>query len=367
MSIRLRLLFAVLMIIALFFGFLHLFTPGFPYNFERLHVFLFNLCCGGTLILFYTEQEVALSRKVSLFLAGAVCYAVFAFFHLYIPAMILSLILAGIVETIRIEHFSFFPAGFFRKEDVSLKFHQASLLCLSMGLIISSLVILNNEYLKIISMPKLQLDTFFLGFSFPVSLITMSLIFSLMEKDNYRIFSIMKEIGFWNVNLGVIIFFLFIIFEKLLPQVFVTGVLFFTVFMIFVLYQKVGRELQQKNFLTSGMIFLLVTAVTGILYIFLQFTSDYSSVKYKWLLRVHAFAALYGWNLCGLSIICRYHDFPIRFHSTSIILLHWITVMVFAPFGNYYRPLAVLATVCYMYILYILLFSKGNTFQATIQ
>lgn len=363
MSIRLRLLFTVLMITALFFGFLHLFIPGFPYNFERLHVFLFNLCCGGTLIIYYTEQKDELSGKAMLFLLLAVFYALFAFFHLYIPAMILSLILAGIVETVRIRQFSVFPIGFFTKDDVSTKFHQASLLCLSMGLVISCIVIWNNEYLKLISMPKLQLDTFFLGFSFPVSLITMSLIFSLMENDHHKPFSLLKKIGFWNVNLGVIIFFLFIIFEKLMPQVLVTGILFFTVFMIFLLYRKLGKKLQQKNFLTSGMIFLLFTAVTGIIYIFLQFTSDYSSVNYKWLLRIHAFAALYGWNLCGLSIICRYHDFPIRLHSPSIILLHWITVLVLAPFGIYYRPLAVIATICYMYLIYILLFSKGNTFR----
>ena len=51
----------ILMSIALLFGFLHLFLPGFKYNFERLHVFLFNLCCGGTIILYYTEKKKKLS------------------------------------------------------------------------------------------------------------------------------------------------------------------------------------------------------------------------------------------------------------------------------------------------------------------
>jgi hypothetical protein len=279
--------------------------------------------------------------------------------------MILTLILAGIVESVRIKKFTVFPIGFFRKEDVSAKFHQASLLCLSIGLFLSCLVIWNNEYLKLISLPKLDLDTFFLGFSFPVSLITMSLIFSLMEDSDQEPFVMLKEIGFWNVNLGVIIFFLFIIFERLVPQVFVTRVLFFTVLMIYLLYRKMGRRLQQKNFLSSGMLFLLVTAITGILYIFLEFTSDYSAVKYKWLMRIHAFASLYGWNLCGLSIICRYHDFPIRLHSTGIIVLHWITVLLLAPFGIYYRPLAIIAVACYMYMIYVLLFSQGNTYRVT--
>lgn len=353
----------ILMTIALLFGFLHLFLPGFKYNFERLHVFLFNLCCGGTIILYHTEKEKKLSFTGLIFLLLSISYAILAFTMIYIPAMIISLILAGIVEKIRIKRFSAFPVAFFRKTDTSEKFHQASLLCLSTGLVISCLVILNNEYLEIISMPKLKLDTFFLGFSFPVSLITMSLIFSLMEKNNARQVLCMKEIGFWNVNLGVIVFFLFIIFEKLLPQVFVTGILFLTVIMIFMLYRKIGRRLQQKNFLTSGMTFLLVTAVTGILYILFQFTSDYSPDKYRWLLKVHAFAALYGWNLCGLSIICRYDDFPIRLHSKGIILMHWVTVMALAPLGIYYRPFAVLAAISYVCVLFIILFSKENNIQ----
>jgi hypothetical protein len=157
---------------------------------------------------------------------------------------------------------------------------------------------------------------------------------------------------------------LFIIFETLLPQVLVTSILFLTVIMIFMLYKNLGRRLQQKNFLTSGMIFLLVTAVTGMLYIFFQFMPDYTPDKYKWLLKVHAFASLYGWNLCGLSIMCRYNDFPIRLHSNGIILTHWVTVMILAPLGVYYRLFAVLATISYIGILYFILFSQGNNIRS---
>ncbi|MBW1892930.1 MAG: hypothetical protein JRF40_06105 [Deltaproteobacteria bacterium] len=360
MSTGFKIIVAGLMSIALLFGFLHLFFPDIEYNFERLHVFLFNLCCGGTIILYYTEAKKQISGKVMLFLTLAILYAILAFFEIYIPAILVSIILAGIVESVRIKHFSVFPSAFFKKSEVSLKFHQASLLCLSMGLIISSLVILNNEYLKLVSMKKLELDTFFLGFSFPVSLITMSVMFSLMDQGNGKLAYWFKEVGFWNVNLGVIIFFLFIIFEKLLPQVFITLVLFLTVAMIFILYRKLGKELQQKNFLTSGMTFLLVTAVTGVIYVLFQLTSGYSPEKYKWLLKLHAFAALYGWNLCGLAIILRYHDFPIRLHSKSIIAMHWIIVILLAPFGNYNPMLAIMATVSYAVMLYFVLFSKGT-------
>lgn len=275
--------------------------------------------------------------------------------------MIISLILALIVESARIKKFSFFPFGFFSKnEPVYLKFHQASLLCLSMALVISCAVTLNNEYLKLISMPKLKLDTFFLGFSFPLSLITMSVMFSMMEKRVTPILQTLKELGFWAVNLGVIIFFMFIIFEKLIPQVIVTTILFCAVVMILYLYSTLGDQLQQKDFLTSGIGFLLATAITGIAYILLELTPYYSTGNFKWLLRLHAFASLYGWNLCGLAVICRLNDFPIKLHSRGIIGLHWVIVMILAPLGGYSKPISICALLSFTGILMAIFFSPGN-------
>jgi hypothetical protein len=350
------------MTIALAFGFLHLFvSDGKALNFERLHIFLFNLCSGGTIILYYSEKEKRLTNKAILFSLLSLCYAVFAFFQLYFVSMLIAFFLAGVVESVRIKRFSFFPYGFFKNVSVSEKFHQASLLCLSMGLVISALVIANNEFFRIVSFPKLKLDTFFLGFSFPLSLITMSVMFSLMKDDIRKIIRVLKDIGFWIVNLGVIIFFLFIMFEKLYFQLVVTSILFCSVVMIFVLYEKLGIKTQQKNFLTSGMVFLLFTAVTGILYIIFQFHPDYSPEKYRLLLRIHAFASLYGWNLSGLAVICRYDDFPIMLDSKWIIIIHWITVVILAPLGYNFKPFAVFAVVLYLILLYMILFSKGSS------
>ncbi len=351
------------MSLALFFGFLNLFTPEtISYNFDRLHIFLYNLCSGGAILLYFTEGKSKISKKIIAFLFLTIAYAIFAFLKIYIPVLIITLMLVAIVERARIKRFSLFPFDFFKSDvPVSAKFHQASLLCLSMGLVISGLVILNNEYLGIINnFPKLQLDTFFLGFSFPLSLITMSLLFNLM-KDDGGIYLWLKNIGFWFVNLGVIIFFLFIIFEKLIPQVFVTSILFATVIMILYLLLTLGENLQQKAFLISGMGFLLYTAVTGILYIIFEMSPDYTTENYKWLMRMHSFASLYGWNLCGLAIICRYNDFPLKLHSRSLIAFHWLTVMVLAPLGCYYRFFAVTATISFIFILYIILFTRGKT------
>ncbi len=348
---------------ALFFGFLHLFVPnGQTYNFERLHIFLFNLCSGGTLVLYFTENRKTPSGKVILFCILATSYAIFAFFKIYIPAMLIALVLAGITETVRIRKFSVFPINFFRKSAaVSEKFHQASLLCLSIGLVISCLVMLNNEYLKIVSFKKLKLDTFFLGFSFPLSLITMSVMFSFMKDDLKKTTKLLKNIGFWVINLGVITFFIFILFEKLGLQLVITAVLFLTVIMIFYLFKTLGIQMQQKSFLISGMIFLLVTAVTGIVYIILEFfPAYYTPDTSRFLLKLHSFASLYGWNLSGLSVICRYEDFPIRLHSKGVIVFHWITVMLLAPLGIYFRPAAGCATVCYTVFLYLIFSSDGT-------
>lgn len=362
MSLKLRAALAVCMATALFFGFLHLFVQnGSLYNFERLHIFLFNLVSGGTILIHFSEDHPRLSRRGACFMGLSLVYAILAFKKIYLPAIVIAFILAAIVDSVRIRLFSVFPSNFFDPHvPVAEKFHQAALLCLSVGLAISGLVILNNEFLKLIYLEKLKLDTFFLGFSFPLSLITMSVMFSLMKEDVSFTIKRLKNIGFWNVNLGVIIFFLFILLEMLIPQLVVTAILFFSVVMIFLLFKNLGKRVQQKYFLTSGIIFLLYTAVTGILYIALEFNPNYTHEKLKVLLRMHSFASLYGWNLSGLAVICRKDEFPIILHSAPLIGLHWITAVILAPLGTFYRPFAVLALTGYVAILYFIMFSQNG-------
>lgn len=348
------------MTLGLFFGFLHHFGNSY-FNFERLHIFLFNLCSGGTLILYHTLGEKKTSPPVVLFLWLAIAFAVFAFLEIYAVAIIASLLLAAIVEKTRIEKFSFFPTDFFRSSvSVASKFHQASLLCLSLGLVLSCLVMLNSQFLNVIDLPTLKLDTFFLGFSFPVSLITFSLMFSFVRSDFRQTFNQFKNIVFWIINLGVIILFLLIIFQQTIAQVIIASVLFLAVVFTFMIFHKIGSEGQQKIFLSSGMAFLLVSAVTGILYILLHFSSGYSSEAVKPLLRLHAFVSLYGWNLCGLTVICRFYDFPIRLQSKKIIAVHWVTVAVLAPLGYTFWPMALGALLLYVFVLYSIFFSQGS-------
>ena len=361
MNTRLKLLFSILMITALALGFIHIYFPSQEYSFERLHIFLFNLCSGGTILLYYTQRQQRMSKTVRLFFLFSLLYAFSAFFKWYPLTIALSAVLFLLVEKVRIAKFSLVPIQFFQaRVAVSDKFHQASLLCLSIGIAMASIIIVNNEYTHWVHMEKLTLNTFFLGYSFPLSLITLSLIFSMLKKIEGAERKIIMEICFWTITLGVIIFFVFILFEQFIPQVFITAALFTAVVMVFLLYYIFADRIQQKLFLTSGIGFLIVTAITGIAYISLQMQDGYDPMKIKWLLHIHVFASLYGWNLCGLSVICRFDDFPIKLHSPTVIFIHWLTALVLAPLGVFYGWMAILAIAGYAYITTTLFFSSNG-------
>jgi len=353
---------------ALTCGFLHHLVSPDVLNFERLHIFLFNLCSGGTLLIYFTEDTKQLSTKGIAFLLLALCFAFFSFFKWYALTLVIPLLLAAIIESVRIQHFgNWWPSALFSaRERSSRKFHQSSLLCLSLGLVISSMAILNSEYGHWFTLKKLTLDTFFLGFSFPLSLISMSVIFSLMKEEDQPPTAILKELSFWVINLGVIIFFLFILANWFIPQVVIASILFLAVSLVLYLYLRLGMRLQQKAFLTSGILFLVITSITGILYILLAFSPDYNHQQALPLLRMHAFTALYGWNLSGLAVISRHGDFPIRLHSRKVILLHWLTVLILCPAGYFYPVAAIFAILCYGWLLSILLFSHGQVDKAVI-
>ncbi len=368
MSWQFKSILLVMMTMALACGFLHHVFPPALHNFERLHIFLFNLCSGGTLLLYFTEGRKTLSQRGRLFLVLAVGFALCAFQQWYVPALVIPLILAALVEQVRIDHFgSRFPRSLFSaKEPVARKFHQAALLCLSLGLLFSSPVILNSVYLQWFTIEKLKLDTFFLGFSFPISLISMSVIFSLMKKEELRLTALLKEASFWIINLGVIVFFIFILAGLVTSQVVIATLLFLTVAFILYLYWHEGIQLQQKAFLTSGILFLLVTSITGIAYILLSFSSYYRPEISHPLLRLHAFTALYGWNISGLVVISRHGDFPLQLHSSKVIGLHWLTVLLLCPLGYFLPYLAVLAVLAYAWLLVRLFFNQGGVDQALI-
>jgi hypothetical protein len=363
MSSQARILFGVVMTLSLLFGFFQVIWPGAPCSFERLHIFGFNLLTGGSLILFHTQGRGVLTRRVRTYFALALLYALFAAMGWYIPTLILSVPLFLVVESVRIQRFSLFPIDFFRRASVSDKFNQAALLCLSLAIFFASLVILNNEYLKLIHYQKLTIEVFFLGYSFPVSLITMAIMFSFMTEKESLLVTVLKEIGFWSVNLGVIIFFVLIIFELTISAMAAATTLFFAVWMIFFLFLATAPNVQQKTFLVSGMVFLLFTALTGIFYILPYFYPALERYREPSLV-LHAMVSLYGWNLSGLFIIMRWSDFPIRLNSALAIALHWCIVLVLAPLGKYVLPVSVLAMAAYVSLLGVVLAGGAHQKEA---
>lgn len=348
---------------AFIFGYLDYY---FQMNFERLHIFLFNLTSGGFTILYLTGKNKAPSPGAVLFFIISIAYALFAFTGLYIPAAVTAVILALIVESFRQKKFSFFPSVFFRRESsASVKFHHASLLCLVIGLLLSSFVILNDVYFHLFHFEKLTLDVFFLGFSFPVSLITMSIIFGIIEdRSDSRILTA-EHLLFWFINAGVIIFFIFIIMKCFPGEVFISFFLFVTVLFIFAVFFKYGKKMQQKYFLVSGIYFLMATAVTGIIYIILK-QAAYNEFIGKIILRMHAFYSLYGWNLTGMMVIIRWDDFPIALKTKKAIYFHWGVILILAPFAKFYPVLIIPAIAAYTSFLAVFFFSGNAVSSAAI-
>lgn len=328
-------------------------------NFERLHIFLFNLTSGGFTILYLTEGRTCPSIKTGIFYILSICYAVLAFMEIYIPAAAVAVLLALIVESYRIKKFSFFPSVFFRRESpASEKFHHASLLCLVIGLLMSSFVVLNESYFHLFHFEKLTLDVFFLGFSFPVSLITMSIIFGIIENKGRKAVVTAEHLFFWFICGGVIVFFIFIIMKFFYGEVFISFFLFVTVVFIFSLFFKFGKIIQQKYFLVSAIYFLMATAVTGIIYILMKHI-DYNELHGKVILRMHAFYSLYGWNLTGMMVIIRWDDFPIALNTKKAIYYHWGVILVLAPFAKFIPQLIVPAICAYIIFLSVFFF-YGN-------
>ena len=333
------------------------------YQFQRLHIFLFNLVSGGTVLLYFTQQQPRLSLRLRLYILGSIVFSLAAFLNIYAIAIGLAIMLALVVESVRIEKFTFWPIDFFAfSKPVSQKFHHAALLCLSLGLLISAGVMLENNYLHLLHLSHLLLDDFFLGFSFPLSLIAFSIMFSLDSDDQRLWVKIARGSSFWIVTVGVIVFFVFII-AGLLPLEFLaTTALLIDVFLIFYLFKLDLKSIgEPEGFLISGMIFLILTAITGLMLVLWNAIGPNNTAGWLLLLQTHAYLSLYGWNLTGLLVMIHYFEFPLRLHRLEVILLHWITIAVLAPAATRSLALALVAIPLFAILIGLLLFIPGDT------
>jgi hypothetical protein len=373
MTTHLKMLLWCLMTVGFIFGYAGLILPNQTailetprpdtYQFQRLHIFLFNLVSGGTVLLYFTQGQQKLSRRLRIYITGSSVFSLAAFLNIYPIAIALAVMLALVVESVRIETFTFWPFDFFSfSKPVSQKFHHAALLCLSLGLLISAGVMLENSYLHLLHLSHLLLDDFFLGFSFPLSLMTFSIMFSLDSDDQRLWVKIARGSSFWIVTVGVIIFFVFII-AGILPLEFLAAtVLLIDVLLIFYLFKLDLRSVgEPEEFLISGMLLLVLTGITGLMLVLWNAIGSSNTVGWALLLQTHAYLSLYGWNLAGLVVMIHYYEFPLRLHSLEAILLHWVTIVVLAPAATRYPALALVAIPLFAILIGLVLFIPGDT------
>jgi hypothetical protein len=375
MNMRLKAILWILLIAGFIFGYASLVLPGQTailetprpgtFQFQRLHIFLFNLVCGGVLLLHFTLENKRVSRvswREWLFLGVALTFSVMAFLNQYLAAALLAIVLAIIVESVRVQTFSAFPIDLFQtKIPLSRRFHHAALLCLSLGLLISAAVIFDNLYFHLLTLPLLLLDDFFLGFSFPLSLITFSIIFSLTRGDTRKWVRTARESSFWIVTVGVILFFVVILLGIVAAELALSTLLLLDVVLIFYLFRlDLASRSEPGGFLTSGMLFLVLTGVTGVLLVLWGVVTPGDSHGWDLLLQTHAYLSLYGWNLAGFTVIVHEHDFPLRLNDLVIILLHWVTITLLAPLGSLHPIFALAAIPAFITLTGFILFSPPS-------
>lgn len=308
------------------FGYLGAFgVPADQYPYMTLHVFLFNLTGGGILLLIHARGKTGPGAMEAGFLAGAFVFLAGVFFNLPALNIVAALWLGVLVESVRWKKYSWFPYEFFTGAPVSRKFEQASLLCLSLGLFIATGTIINNDYIHLVHFDKLDLHVFFLGFSFPLSLITYSLIFHRAENSGRPRRRTLEEFCFWGLNLGVIIFFVFIVLEIFIMQLVMALTLFITVWLTMYVHLVSGRRGPEWRFLISALFFLVAGSVTGIIYIIMLWKMKHYTSGY--LLSLHSAANLFGWNLTWMMLTVRQGEFPLRAGIKFLVPLHWAFVL----------------------------------------
>ncbi|MBU2488010.1 MAG: hypothetical protein KKA60_01340 [Proteobacteria bacterium] len=346
MSLGLRIFFFALLAVAMPLGYAHHVTPDHAEAFFRLHIFLFNLAGGGSLILWHSQGRGSLKPASAGFLALALAFSLLVFLGRMNAAAAFLAAGAVMVERVRTARFGFLPWAFFRRVSVADKFHLASLLCLSIGMVLCAAAMVNQATFHFPVPEKLTLNTFFLGFSFPLSLITMHLLFSLSRPLVRPFGRVLAQVLFWVLNLGVISFFVFILAEWTGAELFISLVLSAAVVGLLSLFATVGRLGQEKGLLLSGLIFLFLTAFTGVVYIVLALAGPYEDLS-PLLLKTHAFLSLYGWNLSGLLVLTRKEDFPLAWPVLPLVGLHWLAVGFLAPAGDRVAGLAWAAVILY--------------------
>ncbi len=333
-------------------------------SFTSVHIFLFNLTCGGTLILTLLSGKKDLGDEESAFFVGAVIFSLAAFLGVMSICIACAIVLGLLAESARWKRFGWFPWDFFLDRKASVKFEQASILCLSLGLFICAGSLINNEYLHIVDFKKLNLHVFYLGFSFPISLITFSALFKRIEQGQRPPSRLMSEFAFWALNLGVIFFFVFILLEILPVQFVMASSLFSVVVVTAYLHFRSGIGDARARMLTSALAFLTIGSISGLLYVVVLWLIAGDSYTPGYIINLHSAANVFGWNLTWILLAARTEEYPIRTSPRTLMALHWPMVFLL-PLGWISWLFAIPAFVLCAALLYLGLYSPPAADEAS--
>jgi hypothetical protein len=155
---------------------------------------------------------------------------------------------------------------------------------------------------------------------------------------------------------------LFRLLDSLLLEFLAASILLLDVLLIFYLFRLDLQSLgEPEEFLISGMLFLVLTGVTGLVLVLWNAFRPNDETGWDLLLQTHAYLSLYGWNLAGLTVMIHYYEFPLRLHGLDVILLHWITVVLVAPAADRFPVLATVSIPMFAILIGLMLFTPGDT------
>ncbi len=322
-------------------------------HFTSLHFFLFSLTTGGTLLLIRLSGRKGIGPRETVFFAAGIIFAVSAGLGFEPGGVASALVMAALVEQVRWKRFSWFPLDFFRPVKASLKFEQASLLCLSIGLVLSAATILNNGHLHLLSLHKLDLHVFYLGFSFPLSLVTYALIWRRAEGSKNAPGPFVSEYSFWALNLGVILFFVFIVAEVFFMQFLLALLLLTVVGTAMYVHLRSRPQDREGKLLWSALGFLALGSLSGTLYVSVLWGIEHLYSHY--LLSFHSAANVFGWNMTWMLIAARPTEPDSRVSPWVLIPVHWL-FMVMLPLARASALMALPATALCLVLLVLALF-----------
>lgn len=104
-------IFLCMMICSFAAGVFHPFIKVEQFNIQRVHVFLFNLCTGGSILLMNSRKIE--KYDVVIFLMVSFLFTISVAIEFFFVAILTTLILTSLVERVRIKNYSFFPHDFF--------------------------------------------------------------------------------------------------------------------------------------------------------------------------------------------------------------------------------------------------------------